>query len=392
MPHSFRLLGHGFDTIQLTLQVRVSEALSEAIYEAQKAAKESRKPEPVTLGPGNVRADVLRHGGMGGDAMLSTGELGEICAFKLDQKRDDWGTMMKIRALALLCYGLPGALDRMWERVEGMGLRPTGYSLGRIDYRFDILTDAGFALSEPCLIRPNRTLVRPYEAVDRKHPVFEWNDDPEVRRLLRGTRIETLMVGKIGTGTQVVIYDKRAEMIVTRNFALMERYGLDPKDKSWRLWRIEVRYAGDVLKRRWNVRDFPTLARELQNMLGRALTRVRYVEAEQEHIPSPRRTVHAFWTTATDAIPLATCEQPPQFAPERAEYMLRDERKRSLDANIAGCAVARAAMDLSDPRKLRELAPNLAHRIVQDALRDGTNRAERALARTWQHAPNNGRS
>ena len=35
--------------------------------------------------------------------MLSTGELGEIYAFKLDQKRDEWGVMVKLRALALLC-------------------------------------------------------------------------------------------------------------------------------------------------------------------------------------------------------------------------------------------------------------------------------------------------
>lgn len=383
MPHTFRLLGHGFDTIQLTLQVRIPEALSEAIYEAQKVAKETRKPEPVTLGPGKVRADVLRHGGMGGDAMLSTGELGEMYAFKLDQKRDEWGVMVKVRALALLCYGLPGALDRMWERVTGIALAPKGYSLGRIDYRFDILTDAGFALSEHCLVRPGRTLVRPYEAVDRTHPAFEWNDDPEVRRLLRGTRIETLMVGKIGTGTQVVIYDKRAEMTASRNHTLMERYGLDPADKTWRLWRIEVRYAGDVLKRRWNVRDFPTLARELQNMLRAALTRVRYVEPGQEHIPSPRRAVHPFWTTATDAIPEANCEQPSQFAPERAEYMLREERKRSLDANIAGCAVARAAMEVTDPRRAAEMAPTMALRAVEGALRADPVKAARAIERAW---------
>lgn len=272
----------------------------------------------------------------------------------------------------------------MWERVRGMGLAPTGYSLGRVDYSFDVLTDPSFALAEDCLIRPNRTLVRPYEAVDREHPAFEWNDDPDVRRLLRGTRIETLMVSKIGTGMQVVIYDKRAEMIANRNHTLMESYGLDPAEKRWRLWRIEVRYAGDVLKRRWNVRDFPSLARELQNMLKRALTRVRYVEAGQDHLPSPRRTLYTFWTTATDAIALATCEQPPQFAPERAEYMLREERKRSLDANIAGCAVARAAMEVTDPKRAAEMAPTMALRAVEGALKADPAKAARAIERTGQ--------
>jgi hypothetical protein len=385
MSEEFKLLGHGFDTIQVSFQTRTPDALAAAIGEAQQTARETRQPQPVVLGPGKVRGEVLRHGGGGGDAIFSTGELGEMYFFKLAQKGDEWGVTVKIRALALLCYGLPVALERMWARAKGLGLQVRGYSLGRIDYRFDVQTDVEFALEEKCLIRPNRTLVRPFEAISRNHPIWDWSDNPDVRRLLRGTRIETLMVGKIGNGIQVVIYDKRAELIATRNSALLESYGLASTDPNWRLWRVEIRFAGDVLKRRWNVRDLPALRQNLHPMLDRALKRVRYVNPGQDHIPEPRRSIHEFWRMVTAAVPLATCEQPSQFASQRAEFLIEEERRRSLKANIEGCSLGLAAMQTTSPSRVAELAPQLAREVVENALIIDPGKAQRAVDRVWQY-------
>ena len=47
MSDEFKLLGHGFDTIQFSFQTRIPDWLSDAVASAQMLAKESRKPEPV---------------------------------------------------------------------------------------------------------------------------------------------------------------------------------------------------------------------------------------------------------------------------------------------------------------------------------------------------------
>ncbi len=383
MTHSFKLIGQGFDTVQLSFQTRIPDQLAYEITGAQQVAKQTRKPEPVSIGPGHVRGEVLRHGGGGGDAIFSTGELGQMWFLKTDQKGDKWGAMIKVRSLALLCHGFEDALSHVWEHANGMGLDVTGYSLGRIDYRFDFLTDRSFAPIDTCVLRHNRTVVRPYEVVDRQHPNWDWSDDPDVQRVLRGKRIETLMIGTIGGGMQIVIYDKRSELTITRNHVVLERYGLDLADPSWGLWRVEVRFAGDVLKRRLNVRDLRALSANLCAMLTRAITRIRYVEPGQDHLPSREKVLHPLWARVTDAIQNATCQQPSQFAPERAEYLIRKERERSLKANIAGCALGLAAMRETTAADIAAVAPNLASKAVTDALAADPMKIDRIARRNW---------
>ena len=385
MTQKFKLIGQGFDTVQVSFQTRIPETLADQIYEAQWQAKQTRKPEPVTIGPGHVKGEVLRHGGGGGDAIFSTGDLGEMWFLKLDQKRDKWGATIKVRSLALLCYGFEEALSHLWEHANGMRLEVDGYSLGRIDYRFDVLTCRSFAPLESSVVRHNRTVVRPYEIMNRKHPIWEWNDDPDVRVILRGKLIETLMIGTIGSGMQIVIYNKRSELTLTRNHVVPERYGLDPNDPSWGLWRVEVRFAGDVLKRRLNVRDLVSLRANLRSILTRALTRVRYIRPRQDHLPAAQQLLHPLWEIVTEAIAGATCEQPSQFAPERAEYLIRQERERSLKANVAGCSLSLAAMHTSDSLEVAKLAPQLACQAVEDALVIDPRRASRAIDRAWNH-------
>lgn len=382
MSGDFKLLGHGLDTVQFSLSVGVPEALSQQILSAQRVAKESHRPEPVELGAARIAGEILRHGGNGGDAMFSTGDLGEIWSFKtLARKNDPWGVTVKIRAHALLCYGLPQALERAWARARGMGTNAEGYSLGRVDYRFDVLTPAGFAPVDSCLIRPNRARVAPYDVLKRGHPLFNDIDSVECRRVLRGTTIETLMVGKIGSGQQLVLYNKRSEQIAKRDTILFEHYGLNLQDKSWGLWRIEVRFAGDVLKRRWNVRALPKLRESLHEMLSRALKRVRYVQDGQDHVPTPRRLLHPIWEQIQDAILTPACDQPAQFAPERAEAIIRAERERAREACIVGSALALAANQTTDEASLCELAPRLAQRVVSNALVANPEKASAALRR-----------
>ena len=82
MVERFELIGHGFDTIQLSFETRIPDALADTIAVARQKAWESRRPERVALGSKQILGEVLRHGGGGGDAIFSTGDLGEVWLFQ----------------------------------------------------------------------------------------------------------------------------------------------------------------------------------------------------------------------------------------------------------------------------------------------------------------------
>ncbi|MBL7099974.1 MAG: hypothetical protein ISS15_20140 [Alphaproteobacteria bacterium] len=383
MTTAFKLLGQGFDTIQLSFQTRIPDTLAAAVKEAQALAKRNRRPEPVELGPRCVKGEVLSHGGGGGDAMFSTGEFGELYFIKTDQKGDEWGVTVKLRALTLLCLGLPEALDTMFQRVSGLGLSVRGYSLGRIDYRLDVLCPGDFKLEGERLVRPNRSRCVPYISVPfgRDHPLFHWNDDPDDRVILRGAEIATFMVGKIGTSVQSIIYDKLAECRARRNLVLLEAYGLMEASDTG-LFRVEFRWAGDTLKRHKKVRDFRTLGERLQPLLVDATRKVRYVQDLPCRTNSlAHERLHPLWEAVAGGIQDATIAQPSQFAPERAGHILLEERKRSLTANITGCSLGLAAMSEVDPQKVIALAPEIARKIVENALVKDPSQATQAVRR-----------
>lgn len=123
------------------------------------------------------------------------------------------------------------------------------------------------------------------------------------------------------------------------------------------------------------------LRENLQPMLRRALNRMCYVQDGQDNVSTPRRLLHSIWEQIHAAIPNVTCDQPAQFAPERAEAIIRAERERARKASIVGSALALAAEKSTDEAGLFELAPRLAQRIVSSALVSHPEKATAALRR-----------
>jgi hypothetical protein len=145
-----------------------------------------------------------------------------------------------------------------------------------------------------------------------------------------------------------------------------------------------VRFSGDVLKRRLDVRTLEALRINLRPMLEKALTRVRYIEPSSIGLPSVDQILHPLWNLVTLAIGNATCSQPSQFAPERSAYLIAEEKKRALRANIAGCGLSLAAMQTSDVNEIVHLGPRLAREAVENALVVDPKKAARAVDRQWR--------
>jgi hypothetical protein len=218
-------------------------------------------------------------------AAFSTGELGELWYFKTTQEDDHWRLRLKIRAGALLAYGYRDAMERAMARLRGFGLGIEDTRMSEAHVCVDVLTDSAFRLHESQLLRPGKATVRPYEVVERGHPLEDVDMPAEVQRVLRGNRIQTLMIGSRSTGSQSIIYDKRAEATIKRNWMIFEAYSLDRRDRDWGLWRVEMRFSGALLKQRFSVRTFSDLQAKVQGMAEWGSDRVRYVAPGQA---SPR--------------------------------------------------------------------------------------------------------
>ena len=109
--------------------------------------------------------------------------------------------------------------------------------------------------------------------------------------------------------------------------------------------------------------------------------RIRYVQADQDCIPTPRRALHSIWKQISDAIPDVNFNNPARFAPERAAHLLDAQRAASLKAAIPGCALGLAAMQVRSEDDVRRLAPRLAHSIVSGALAADPEKARSASRR-----------
>src|SRR4029077_1301274 len=113
--------------------------------------------------------------------------------------------------------------------------------------------------------------VRPYwgevdGSMDRNQP----------SAVCRGRRLESVTIGKM-PGRQIIVYDKRREVVEKRKLLWFRVWGIDPHDTSVQVWRVEMRAGKKELKGRWQIRTFDDVDRAIGDVFLQALVDVRYI-------------------------------------------------------------------------------------------------------------------
>jgi hypothetical protein len=375
----FKVLRIGFDTVIVAFRATLPVELRDFLRDAKARARDCRSDEPVELGPGQVVGAVLAHGVHGGyDVVFSTGHLGELWQFKTEQKGDAWPLRMKVRSAALLVHGYPDAVDFGLARLGDFGIAVQDARLSEVHICVDVLTDDAFRLSETQLIRPGRAIVKPWEVFDKGHPLVDADTPWDVQRVLRGLRLQSLA---IGWPAHSIIYDKRAEVSVKRNYMFFEAYKLNRSDPSWGLWRFEARFRGDTLKQLFRVRTFDTLNHKISKMIDWATQRVRYVEPDQQHIHPTRRALDPLWMAVRRALPRLSAAQPSIILPSLAQIILNREKMNTLEASASGAIIARAAMSGKSVAEIQAELPRLAATIAGNKIRRDPDRVRKSIER-----------
>jgi hypothetical protein len=371
----FELLYAGFDTMDVAFAGALPSETLTTLEHARKEAQERQAPVLLAIGPGQVAMHILGHGMRGGYAFIvDTGPTGAKWMFKNNTDLRQWNIFVSPRASMLLAYGYEGTRDRLWNELESMGAKPTDHSINRVDFAMDFRTQ-GFELNQNQFVAHSHTKVsthwgKPEATKDRNQP----------STVLRGRRLESVTIGK-QPGRQIIVYDKRREAIERQKYFWFKAWGVDRKDPTLEVWRVEVRAGKNELKDKYQIRKFSDFEAGAGDVIVNALQEVRYLSDRQLDSNVSRKRIHPLWTQAQSVARTDLMDLRSGLTPDQAVEIMRDlavERYTNLCfGNAIGLGIS---LKLNDEEIFSEL-PDLVSEHVASAMHADDQRLAKSIQR-----------
>ena len=336
------IVHQGFDTLALSIQANISQELFDALDTERETAEANRSNVPFTYG--GAEFDLLPHGGNGYRFILKGGPLEVTWFFKKPNTRDPWGIRISVGSTLLATQGLGYARAYIDKTLERLGVRFENHqvSIARVDFCVDVLAPA-FELN------PENFVIHSHS---NRGDYLTHEDDR--RSNGKSGRFTSVTVGKM-PGRQVIIYDKRREVIDKNKpiwwdiwNANLERDGmpsLDPTDAvTSRVWRIEVRAGKDLLKDRWQIRTWSQLDALFGDVVAEAFEKVRYC-TPTEDANRARWPNHEIWDLAAVTVGDDLMEMRSFVDPTGVKEVHRQEHIHLILAQVIGSATTLAALE-----------------------------------------------
>lgn len=334
-----RILHQGFDRLEVAIEANVTHKTADLMQAAKDQAEEAGHAVPFTHGGADL--DIQPHGGGGYRYLLRGGTLDASFAIKKPNPRDAWGIRVMIGSELLATQGLGHARAYIAKTLARLGVQFGAHqvSIGRADYCVDVLAP-GFELI------PDRFVMHSHasRADHMEH----------MRSHGKSGRYSSVTVGK-NPGRQVIIYDKRAEVIAKRkpiwwdiwnaNLAREGALLLDPQDRSAQVWRIEVRAGKACLKDRWAIRQWAEFDALFGDVVAEALDKVRYCSPARGDANRARWGLDPIWALVRDAMGDDLLDMRSHVDPDHVRYVERDAHTRLIFAQLLGLATTHAALE-----------------------------------------------
>lgn len=333
------ILHSGFDALKLTIETDIPPALREHLSAAKAEAVKTHRESILTFD--DISLGVRRSGGMAFSA--HTGDMGAEWYFLDPENRpaNNPGITVDFRAFLLATGGLKAAQDHLEACMRAFGI-PYGENqlrVTRTDFAVDFLAP-WFEPDRNDLISPPKT------------KTVELTGPSESETHASGTRVTGLRAGK-GKNRQLVIYDKRAEVIEKRNAGWLKIWnatrasmgkpalGMKDPDQS-RVWRLELRMGRKQLRERFDIRGWDDLDAMIGDAFKDFCERMRYC------IPTTDRNrarwpTHELWEAVTHTVALDLHENIAGVLPRDVKDANREALMRMLDRQLLGLFISRAA-------------------------------------------------
>lgn len=372
-----RIVHRGFDTLTLSIQATIPPELFEYLEAEREQAEDARTDRPISYG--GVDLDLKPHGGHGYSYILHGGPLEATWFFKKPNARDPWGIRLNIGSTFLATQGLGYARTHIDKTLARLGVRYGAHqvSLARADFCVDVLAPSFELVPE--------NFVTHSHANRADHLSSEAED---MRSNGKSGRFTSVTVGKM-PGRQVMVYDKRRQVIDLQKpiwwdiwNANLERDGLpplDPKDRAAsQVWRIEVRAGKNLLKDRWQIRQWAEFDALFGDVVAEAMQKIRYSEPDPTDSNRARWPSHPIWDMVVEAAEGDLVEMRSHLDPQKVKHVHRAEHVRLIMALLSGNAITLAALEGVPEADLGEHMAALGRKL-KEAVRADPGRAANKL-------------
>jgi len=391
-PLGMTVLHRGFDTLALAIKANIPDDLF-AYLEAEKERADKERRE-VLIDYNGVKLHLKAHGGNGYRFIASGGPDGATWFFKKPNAKDEWGIRLSFGSYFMATNGLGRAKAHVEDTLERLGIRfgPDDVSISRADFCVDILA-----------------------------PDFELNPEQFVMHSAAGRRdfladAEKSINGKSGRTTsvtvggprnrQVIIYDKRAEVIAhkktywwdiwnhtlgyigtgqPRNITLHRgdnppaALSPDPEQaQANRVWRVEFRAGKDLLKDTWGIRTWEQLFDRFGDLCRQSGEAVRYTEPDPTDSNRARWLNHPLWEIVCAEMNDDLIEMRSGADPNPMKEVHREQHISTIFRNVYGSSITIAALEGAEAEDLSEAFADLA-RQMQDEVKATPQKAAKQL-------------
>lgn len=366
----------GVDSLYLAIKGTLPTCLLAQLSAAKEQALAERRLIPFTF-PGGIEAAIAPNGATGGYAFIcNTGVLGAIWSFRQMADKPDWNFFIKPHATALLARGFWPTAEELLRFIPQIGGQQIEHSINRIDYAIDVRADDFVPSLENFVAHPKSTRVAHWE---------EGNSNKSTV-IFRASRIESVTIGRLKSGKQLILYDKTAEARAKQKPYFFDAWGIDPADKDARVLRIELRLGKRELKERRKITALGDLADKLRPPLEDLLRQVRYVLPNPADQNVSRQKPHPIWRLAVEHVAEAHLlggagDLEPARVLETTRDMAVQGYKRNLVGNAAGLY---ATLDL-DCDAVADKLPDIVREAVEEAVPTDSFRRSLARARDKGH-------
>jgi hypothetical protein len=351
----------GFDGLDISIRACIPESLNEQL-KLHKAHCAEHDTESVIVIK-NQFLKVFGHGARGGYAYVCEfGICGSKWFFKRPNKNDPWGIRLSASSAALAANGIEGFRQYIEESANFLGIeiQADAVSITRVDFAVDILAP-GFTLDRDNLVTHARTNISDHDVADG------------VNTNGHSSRITSVTAGRMPS-RQVIIYDKREEVMVKRKnvwphiwAANMEQLGLPQVDfsdpKSSRIWRIEARAGKDHLQGKWGIRGWGSLYEKLPGLMEECFAKIRYCNNSSDPNRS-RWPLHPIWALAGQTVQSQLLEFETLITTEEIVEIQKQDLIELLQGQLLGISTSMAAIEQVRLAGFDQHIYTLAHRLL----------------------------
>lgn len=363
-----RVVHRGFDTLHLSIQKNLPPELHDYLTAQKEIAESTREAVPVTFK--GLDFNLAPYGGKGYSFILEDGPLGAQWAFKKPNPKDPWGVRIMIGSTFLATQGLGAARAYIADTMDALGMpfEAQQVSIGRADFCVDILAPE-FEL------QPAHFVMHSHANRADHH-----TGTHDIRSNGKSGRYTSVTVGKM-PGRQVIIYDKRAEVISRHKplwwdiwVANLAKDKLPPLDRSdadsSRVWRVEIRAGKALLKDRWQVRTWADFDARFGDVIAETFEKVRYTEPDFNDANRSRWHDAHIWNLTRNAAAGDLAEMRSYIDAPKIKEVYREELIRILRRQMLGNAITLAALQGARKEFLAKEMDATARALKADLIAD----------------------